>query len=119
MSVPEFNCIGCQGDIIYAIIKDDQAFRFTFSKSVAKHILTIPGVAGKGYEARRFRIIKGRPLGKGEATNSSLYAICSPKGRILRATTKLEVAEYFTEDSNRHICQAFIEPLKGKKGEVK
>ena len=94
----------CDEDRAYAICKDDKIYRFTFSKDVAQHILSLTD----GYEIRTFDVRIGRRLKSGEQGNG-LYGILSSKtNKLLRISCIKDVAEFLTQDDSRYIAECWI-----------
>lgn len=88
------------------LTRDGQAFRFTFSKSLAEHIQRYCGP--EGLDLRRVQFRLGRPLAHGQVSRSGLYAITSRESKVLRITMFAEVAKLLTPDSWRQVYECWL-----------
>ena len=61
-----------------------------------------------GYSAERLRIVRGKLLAPGEASESKIYLIVSHKGIILRATLSKEIAELYHDPDSRDIYEGHL-----------
>lgn len=58
---------------------------------------------------RKFDIVRGRELSKGERINNGAYAIVSrKKGKILRLTPRYEMADTLCDYDSRYLEQCWI-----------
>jgi hypothetical protein len=82
-----------------------RAYRLTFSRSLAAHIVA---TAGGGYAVRRVGFRVGRPLAPGQASASGIYAVLDRrKGTALRLSLIREAAELMRSES-RDIAEGWL-----------
>ena len=109
----QIKCVGCSGDTIYGIVKDNKLYRLSFSKSLIEYIIKTH-LSGQGYQYQAFDIVRGQELKPNEKIDSGIYAIVSKrKDIILRATPSFDIAQWLTDWGSRTIFQAWLIP-KGK-----
>ncbi len=86
----------CPPDRAWGILRGRRLHRVTFSRSLAEYIIRR---LGSGYTLARVTFQLGRPLEAGTTSPSGLYAVVTPRGRVLRVSLIQGAAEEFRHET--------------------